>query len=147
VTLYLDSSALVKLYLFEEHSAEVTMLAQRPDVTFALNGLHDLEVRNAVRLLAFRGAIDSAVQTRALAAFDADLATDLYRSQRIDFGKLATAGARLSAAGTVQTGARALDILHVAAAQLAACAAFATFDRRQRDLARIAGLSIFEFAG
>jgi len=144
VTLYLDSSALVKLYVFEAHSANVAAVAQRGDVTFALNGLHDLEVRNAVGLLTFRGIIGSDVQMRALAAFDADLATDLYRPQRIDFGKLAKAAERLSAAATVQTGARALDILHIAAAQLAACEAFATFDHRQRELARIAGLPIFE---
>ncbi len=146
MTLYLDASALVKLYVFEEHSAAVAALAKRPDVTFALNGLHELEVRNAVRRLAFRGALGREVQMRALAAFDADLATDLYRPQRLDFGKLANAGERLSAVATIQTGARALDILHVAAARLAACAAFATFDNRQCELARVAGLSIFEIA-
>jgi predicted nucleic acid-binding protein len=144
VTLYLDSSALVKLYVFEEHSANVTALAQRGDVTFALNELHDLEVRNAVRLAAFRGVIGNEGQMRALTAFDADLATDLYRPHRIDFGKLAKVAERLSAAATVQIGARALDILHVAAAQLAACSAFATFDHRQRELARITGVSILE---
>jgi uncharacterized protein len=146
VTLYLDSSALVKLYVFEEHSADVAALAQRADVSFALNGLHDLEVRNAVRLLAFRGVIGSELLMRTLAAFDSDLATDLYVPQRIDFGKLAKAGERLSAAATAQTGARALDILHVAAAQLAMSSAFATFDRRQQELAQIAGLSIFAIA-
>jgi len=145
VTLYLDSSALVKLYVNEEGSVEVAALAQQEDVTFALNGLHELEVRNALRLLAFRGVIENEMLMRGLAAFDADSATDLYVTQRIDFGKLAKRAERLSTAATTQTGARALDILHVAAAQMAACGAFATFDNRQRELARIAGLSIYDF--
>ncbi|MDQ2908458.1 MAG: type II toxin-antitoxin system VapC family toxin [Candidatus Eremiobacteraeota bacterium] len=139
---YADSSALVKLYVAENHSFEVTAFAQREDVTFAFNGLHDLEVRNAIRLLTFRGTINSEAQMHFLGAFDSDLATDLYVTQRVDFGTLTKSAQRLSATATAQTGARALDILHVAAASLADCAAFLTFDERQREVARVAGLSI-----
>lgn len=139
---YADSSALVKLYVAESHSAEVADFAQRENVTFAFNGLHDLEVRNAIRLLAFRGEITADAQMRSMGAFAADLATDLYVAQRLDFGKLTKAGERLSAAATAQTGARALDILHVAAASLGGCDAFLTFDDRQRAVAQVAGLAI-----
>jgi predicted nucleic acid-binding protein len=144
MTLYLDSSALVKLYVAEEHSAEVAALAQRGDVTFAWNGLHDLEVRNAIRLLGSRGTIAPEAHARALAALGADLATDLYEAGRPDFGKLMKAAERLSGAATALTGARALELMHVAAAQLGAYAAFATFERRQSGAARVAGLAIFE---
>lgn len=81
---YADSSALVKLYVAENHSTEVADLAQTVDVTFALNGLHELEVRNAIRVLGFRGVLTSEARMRALAAFDSDLATDLYVAQRLD---------------------------------------------------------------
>ncbi|MGP6158257.1 MAG: hypothetical protein ACLPYS_12265 [Vulcanimicrobiaceae bacterium] len=138
---YADSSALVKLYVSEDRSAEVLALAQRPDVSFAFNGLHDLEVRNAIRLLAFRGAMKPQAQALALAALDADLATDLYLPQHVDFGRLTRAGERLSAATTAHIGARALDLLHVAAAQDGRFDSFLTFDACQREVARVAGLA------
>jgi len=144
MTLYLDSSALVKLYVTEGFSDAISTLGQRADVVFALNELHQLEVRNAIRLRAFRGAITPQEQMLALSGFDADVSSDLYKPAPMDFAMATRAAERLSAAATAHTGARALDLLHVAAAQLGACDAFATFDARQRDVARIAGLTIFE---
>jgi len=142
VIVYADSSALVKLYVAENHSTEVADLAQTVDVTFALNGLHELEVRNAIRVLGFRGVLTSEARMRALAAFDSDLATDLYVAQRLDFGALTKVGERLSSATAAEIGARALDLLHVAAGLLGGCDTFLTFDDRQREVARNAGLLI-----
>lgn len=52
------------------------------------------------------------------------------------------AAERLAAAHTAATGARSLDILHVAGAKLAGMEELVTFDQRQATLALRAGLRL-----
>jgi predicted nucleic acid-binding protein len=104
--------------------------------------LHSLELRNALRLkrhrkeltrAQLRGALDDLQEDIAsgfLPAFDDDLQT-VYRQAEL-----------LSAAHAVSTGARSLDILHVAAAFILEADEFVSFDRRQRLLARRSGLRV-----
>ena len=49
---------------------------------------------------------------------------------------------QLSAAHAERIGSRAADTLHVAAALLAGARQFLSFDKRQRDLAGMAGLNV-----
>ena len=53
----------------------------------------------------------------------------------------------LSAKYAAETGARSLDILHVAAAVELDADAFASFDERQRAMARKAGLKLLPAKG
>lgn len=146
MTVYADSSALFKLYVAENHSSSMAALAEQDETFFILNGLHELEVRNAFRLMVFRGEINADAAMNAFAALDADVSSPLYRAQSLDFGRLTKAAERMSAATTVQKGGRALDLLHVAAARLIDCDAFVTFDQRQREIAAVAGLTLFDFS-
>ena len=101
--------------------------------------LHFIELRNSLRMLAFRGAIDPATVGGRIADLDDDLRKCRLIVSVIDFDVLARHADSLSSAHTVDLGTRALDIMHVAAAQVLQCEAFLTYDARQRKLAEAVG--------
>lgn len=131
MTLYLDSSALIKRYVDEADSdmAEAILLSD-PDWVTAQVSL--VEVR-----LALHRRLDDDPRTAAVAAFERDwqrtfvVAVDDVTCQR---------AAELGAA----TGARALDALHLAAAERAGGRSlpFVTFDVRLAHAARSLGFAV-----
>ena len=50
MSLYYDSGVLVKLYVREELSDAVAAFVARRGEAITVNGLHELEIRNALRL-------------------------------------------------------------------------------------------------
>ena len=131
MTLYVDSSALLKRYVAEHDSTRADeLLRSDPDL---VTGRHTMiEVRrNLTRLLEGRDLADGraafAEDIRAFALVELDAAT-------VD----------LSAKISELTGARTLDALHLGAAQRAGGAAltFLTFDLRQAQIARTLGFTV-----
>ena len=130
MTLYVDSSALLKRYVDEPDSqrAEELLASDSELVT----GRHTVvEVRrNLARLLA-----GTALGT-CRAAFAEDLGA-------IAIVELDAATCELAATIAEQTGVRSLDALHLGAARrLGSTLAFLTFDVRQSDAARALGLRV-----
>jgi len=130
VTLYVDSSALLKRYVDEPDSvrAERFMGAGQPLAT----GRHTVvEVRrNLSRLLGPSDATD------CRATFAADLAA--FNIVELDEGTC-----ELAATIAEQTGARSLDALHLGAARrLGTGVTLLTFDVRQADAARSIGIAV-----
>jgi uncharacterized protein len=130
VTLYADSSALLKRYVDEPDSDRaVELLASDPVL---VTGRHTIvEVRrNLARLLA------GAAATAARAAFAEDLAA-------FAIVELDAATCELAATIGEQTGVRTLDALHLGAARrLGTTLTFLTFDVRQALAARSLGLAV-----
>jgi uncharacterized protein len=130
VTLYVDSSALLKRYLDEPDSDRADeLLSSDPDL---VTGRHTaVEVRrNLVRHLRPSEA------TTARASFSAELA---------GFGLIELDERTCELAATVaeQTGVRALDALHLGAARrLGTSISFLTFDVRQAEAARSLGFRV-----
>ena len=130
MTLYVDTSALLKRYVDEadsDHAVEI-LLSDPVLVT----GRHTIvEVRrNLARML---GAVDV---TAARAEFTNDL---------MSFGiiEIDAATCELSATIAEQTGVRTLDAMHLGAAhRLGTALSFATFDIRQAHAARSLGMSV-----
>jgi predicted nucleic acid-binding protein len=73
---YADSSALLKLYFFEPESERA--VSAMSGATLLYHDLHDIEVRNAIRLGVFRKRIDERLAEQMLAALDQDLAAGVY---------------------------------------------------------------------
>ena len=117
MTVYFDSSALVSVYVTEAYS-ERTRRKLRKRGPVPWTPLHDLEVRNALRLLHGRRQIDEAELEGLLGHIDDD-------RQR---GRLA----------------RTLDVLHVAALIEIRCETLVSGDERQITLARAEGLRTFD---
>ena len=107
-----------------------------------LTDLQELEVKNAMRLKHARGEISDIELQAAIRDFDADLRAGKFQHTPLTWAHVYRQAQNLSAAHTVATFCRTLDILHVAAALVLCAHDFVTFDARQADLAGRAGLAV-----
>lgn len=130
MTLYVDSSALLKRYV-DEHDSEAAVGLMASDPVLVTSRLTEIEVRrNLTRLL----------DGSALLAARRQLATDLDA-----FALIALDVTTCSQAARIaeETLCRSLDSLHLAAAIRAGRAtALCTFDQRQATTARALGLAV-----
>lgn len=139
--IYLDTSALVKLYLLEADSAIVQELVFAQDDPLPIWELQEMELTNALRLKVFWGEIAQADAENQLVLFEQRKEKGHYFFPDLDRAALFTTFQRLSA-HTPQLGCRTLDILHVACACLIGPDLFVSFDSRQNQLAEKAGLRV-----
>ena len=132
MTAYVDSSALLKRYLFEPDSKRGQSLLDE-DVDLVTSRITIVEVRRALGLLA--SAVER-VLTRA------NFARDLESISIIEVDALVCAEA---ASIAEETGLRSLDSIHVASARRISDVdiTFITFDVRQAEVARSLRLTVF----
>lgn len=130
MTLYADTSALLKRYVDEPDSDRaIELLVGDP---ILVTGRHTIvEVRRSLARL-----LTPAHATSARAAFASDLAS-------LSIVELDADTCELAATIAEQTGVRTLDALHLgAAARLGRTLTFLTFDARQGQAARALGFSV-----
>jgi predicted nucleic acid-binding protein len=142
VKTYFDTSLLVKSYVEEETSPQADALLAAASPPVAFTELHGLEIRTALRLKHFRGELTAAELAGALQTLQDDLAAGLLAKPALDLAAMFHRAEALSARHVAATGARSLDILHVAAAVELGADSFASFDERQRAVAHKAGLKL-----
>lgn len=145
--LYLDTSALAKLYYPEPESAAVERWVRKQGGSILFTPLHELELTNAFALKLFRKEITQDQLDSVLDTIDQDRSAKVLEAVSPDNGDLYRRAVRLAKEHTSQMGTRSLDVAHVAAALIAACDAFLTNDERQFRLAKAAGLDAFTVAG
>lgn len=130
MTLYADTSALLKRYIDEPDSERAVELLSSDRVL--VTGRHTtVEVRRNLACL-----ITGSALTAARAAFAADLAS-------VSIIELDAGTCELAATIAEQMGVRTLDALHLGAARrLGTTVTFLTFDVRQAQAARSLGLTV-----
>ncbi len=130
MTLYVDTSALMKRYV-QEHDSEVAVQLMSSDPVLVTSRLTVVELRrNLARLL--RGNDLVSARRRAQADLDALALVSLDAVTCNEAARIAE-----------QTLCRSLDALHVAAAlRTGASTTMLTFDIRQAQAARSTGLSV-----
>lgn len=131
MSLYVDSSALLKRYIDEPDSdAADSLLRSDPSLVTARHTIVEMR-RNLARLL----------EGRELTAARSLLARDLEAFSVVELDEVTCEGA---AAIAEVTGVRTLDALHLSAAQRVGGPAvpFLTFDVRQAQAARALGLTV-----
>ena len=84
--------------------------------TLGVTHWQTLEVKNAIRLKAFRGEITPAEMNQSIAAFEQDIATDRWERPTYKVAAVEQKAEELSTGHSVTLGCRSLDIIHVAAA-------------------------------
>ena len=143
MTTYVDSSALVAVYVPERFSKAARGAVRNvPQVPFTQ--LHELEVPNAFELLVGRGLI-SREECRAIQSqLRDDLETQRLAPVSLDLERVFTSASELSHVYTAKFLTRSLDLLHVAAAQLTMCVRFVSADDRQLAVAKAAGLDVVD---
>lgn len=143
MTTYVDSSALVPVYVPERFSkAARSVVRTAGQVPF--NALHQLEVPNAFEQLVGRDAMTRdqcrAVQTQ----LRDDIENQRLTPVSLDLDRVFAEAAELSRLYTAKFLARSLDLLHVAAAHVTLCNTFVSADDRQLSAAKASGLTIVD---
>jgi predicted nucleic acid-binding protein len=138
---YADSSFLVSCYLLDTNTARAKAFLSEHDGPLPFTALHELEVRNALRLGVFRQVLTDDQAKAAATAIDEDLRNGRLVRTTVKWPVAFRATLRLSERHAAKTGTRSLDILHIASASALRMKEFATFDSRQRTLAVAAGLT------
>ncbi len=137
---YLDTSALTKLYYPEPESAPLSLWIQGTEQAILFTSLHEVELKNAIGLKVFRGEMSEGEREQLNAAIGIDLRSGVLSRLMPSWGQVFSEALALSQKHTPESGSRSLDILHVAIAVTAGCTHLLTFDHRQRDLAAKTGL-------
>ena len=139
---YFDSAIIVKLYVQEATSPDAVRLVGAYAAPYGLTQWQELEVKNAIRLTAFRAEISAAEMNQSIAAFEQDIATGRWQRPTYTAATVEQKVDELSAGYSATLGCRTLDIIHVAAALGLRAKEFVTFDARQGALAKQAGLTV-----
>ena len=142
VSAYFDSGVLVKNYCRELTSPQAISLILAEPLPLPLTHLQEAEIRNALRLKLFRREITSSALKGALSLLEEDIREGRFERPIHDTGSVYRRAEVLSNRYTVATGARMLDILHVAAALEIGSVRFVSFDQRQRAVAKKVGLKV-----
>jgi uncharacterized protein len=139
---YFDSGIIVKLYVREATSPDAIRLVGAYVAPYWLTHWQALEVKNAIRLKAFRKEITAPEMNQSIAAFEEDIATGRWLRPDYAAATVEQKADELSASHSAILGCRTLDIIHVAAAVVIGAREFVTFDGRQGAMAKQAGLTV-----
>ena len=142
MNVYLDSSALVKLYIPEDETRLVASYVMSLKTPLPFSHLHELEVKNALRLKVFRKEAKSRPVLSSVRAIDKDLRIQVLERPELNWLDVFRRAEELSRRFSPRAGSRSLELLHVASCLLIPCRDFLTFDDRQADVARRAGLHL-----
>ena len=139
--IYADSSFIVSLYTPDANSVKANRVLRAGGVRLWLTTYGELEVINAMGLRVFRKEVSEEQLASSLLEFQNDLSTGLLKLHGLTDAIIERA-VQLSRRLTVKIGARAADILHVAAAIELEVDYLYTFDEKQRKLAQTLHLEL-----
>lgn len=138
--MYLDASALVKLYLPEAESGELNRAVEgRRDLL--VSDLSITEIVSSVSRRRREGALDLSVAVRLHRAILGHVEAGVYR--RIDLTTTTHREAERMLLSTEAGPLRAADALHLALAVSGDASSLVTYDRRMADVGRSIGLNVF----
>lgn len=140
--IYADSSFIVSFFAADANSEAARRCIRRYSQSIPFNPLHRLETRNAIRLAARRGKMDSDACKTALMDVEAGLRDGVLVHMPVNWTDALRRAEALSARHTETLGCRSADILHVAFALESGARIFLSFDAVQRQLARAEGLKV-----
>ena len=139
---YADTSFLFSLYAQDANTVQAARIGGSLNASLVLTPLQRYELRNAFRLAVFRGDITAEECQKLLDIVEADIKTGVLVETPVAWAEVYAEAEALSAAHTETLGARALDVLHIAAAAALGAKDFYTFDARQKALAKKAGMKV-----
>ncbi len=142
MTVWLDTSVLVSLYVPEARSERVARIVRRAGEPIPFSQLHELELTltNALRLRVFRREARPRLVDATLVRIGEDLDDGVLRRVAIEWPAALAKAIELANHHTSRLGCRSLDLLHVAAATISGSRRFVPADLRQSTVARRAGL-------
>lgn len=139
---YADTSFLISLYTPDAHSPAATERMENQPLPLFWTRLHTAEFRNGIRLRQFRNELEMSEVGQVFVTQESDCADGVYTKLEPAWPEVWEGFEKLSSEYTAAIGARSLDVLHVAQAIALKTKSFLTFDSRQAELAKAAGLSV-----
>ena len=141
---YFDTSALIRLYVIEDHTDAVTAYVTSRGTSVAIHGLHELELENGLRAKVFRKEVTATQCHEVLTRLAKDIRDGLLVRSPVNWPEVFREAIRVSSAITDRSGCRSLDILHIAAALHWKCSLFVSLDDRQIKAASLAHLKVVD---
>jgi predicted nucleic acid-binding protein len=142
MVVYADTSFLFSLYARDANSDLANRVMTKLRAPLIYTSLQRHELRNALRLSAFRGEISKSECRQLLQTLEQDLHDGVLLEATVNWNETYSIAESLSHSHTVALGTRGFDILHVAVALSLQSKTFLTFDTRQSNLAKAAKLKV-----
>jgi predicted nucleic acid-binding protein len=142
VVIYVDTSFLVSLYVDEPQSPLAQNYVEKVGGGLVFTPFHRLELRTALRLRVFRDEITTEFLKNTFRLLETDIRDGAFEHVPLNWNETLREAEEIGAAHVAQIGARSGDILHVASALVLDATEFCTFDQRQAELAKRAGLKV-----
>jgi predicted nucleic acid-binding protein len=139
--IYLDASVVFSLHYRDGNSAAALSLVQNATEPLLISSLCELETVNAFGLRVFRKEMTTANSNHAVRNLETDVRTGVLVWRMLPETSFLRAK-QLAQSVTPTIGVRAADLLHVAAALELGATSLYTFDRKQHQAAKAAGLSV-----
>lgn len=137
-----DSSFLVSLHRDDAFHEDACAFLGKAALSVAFTPLNRIEVRNAIRNAVASGDMQPSELRAAFRQIDEDLRDGLLIHMPVEWTDIFRRADELSEKHAATDGQRTIDLLHVALAVEAGAKTFLSFDRRQRKLAKAAGLKV-----
>lgn len=141
---YVDPSALTRLYLHQKGSREISAWRTRVKGAFPVTHHGRVEIITAVALAVFRGEKTIEEGEYSWRWIEEDFREGNLLQVDILWRAALNRAADLGREHTPRLGTRALDVLHVGCALELGLRKFFTFDARQKKLAEAVGLKVVE---
>jgi predicted nucleic acid-binding protein len=138
--IYLDTSALIKLYIIEPGSVLINKIISENASPLPIWDLHIIEFHNALKLKVFRKELNDNEALHLGVLFNGRKKSGIYYSPELDRKEHTELCLKLTDISS-GIGCRSLDIMHVAAASLFRVDQFITFDVKQAELGEKAGIN------
>jgi hypothetical protein len=139
---YADRSFLIRIYLTQPDSPKALAFMRDFREALPFTPLHRHELRNALRLAVFRNEIDAERRKAAFEDIDSDLADGILAHLPVRWTEAFGEAEALGKSHTETLGILGMDLLHVGIALTLGAKRFLTFDLRQIELAKSAGLNV-----
>ena len=140
MVIYLDTSALIKLYIIENGSVPINKIITENAAPLPVWDLHIIEFHNALKLKVFRGELTEEEAGYLSTLFKERKKAGIYYTPELDREEHTNLCLKYTDFSP-RFGCRSLDIMHVAAAAIFKVDQFITFDSRQANLAKEVGLN------
>ena len=140
--IYADTSLLVSLYISEEQTEVVRKYVEKVEAGLAFTPFHRLELRAALRLRVFRREVGGDFLKESFRQMETDLQQGRFQHTVLNWNDALREAEEIAQAHLTEVGARSGDLLHVASAVVLGATEFCTFDQRQTELAKRAGLKV-----
>ena len=142
VETYADSSFLVSIFREDDNYETANAYMARHTPTLALSTLNRIELRNSLRNAESFSEMTAQDRRIAFQQIEDDLHDGLFVHCPVNWTDVFRRADELSEKHAASDGQRTIDLLHVAIALECGAQIFLSFDKRQRRLAKAAGLKV-----